>query len=560
VFDPRDNGLDSLERLYQLVYTWYYGEGQYGIYNTENASTRVLLDNLTHYWISSTPAEIDGYSTSQGRQTYPMGTWVLYPGYHYFQFRVTGTSNYGYKIGLDQLTVSATGEPFEAEYFIPPYSQYGATAVAEDMSRYSGWSNNSQLHFPAMAPGRYINLQIHNDMWLESTFNQETAVLENVEITYDSSLGENVCQMIGNRTTWDATVQTLGALPQADTQTYENATLRVVVTATDTNLGRTIIHRGKRGSVTFAADPGSGKFNIESAYIMRRTSDFNGDPATIQKLTFANAVGKPGVTVYNSNLSVLLNGQTEVTSDLFDLEIDPEKEYIVSMHISATAGEGSPTSWVDTTGTPHTYMIANDMVDYSAVADWSTLPAGTVTKLAKITGVSTIFATYPDEAIYTSRILDTRMADPTYMTLTWRELLTGNTDLKIRIRSGDQPDLSDAAAWNIASVFNDPVGPNLLSVLPTGRYVQWQAEFESGSPYTDTAKLRDVAILWPGARRGVDVSIAVEKNVDMGRFELRVDGQEPSPAALNLQFDLREMFQGQPFERRFAVEATPRNE
>ncbi len=563
VFNPRDNTLTALQRLYQLVYTWLYGEGRYGIYNTQNATTETLLDNVLSYRISSGRAEVDGYSSTHVREVNPLGTWVLYTGYQYFLFRVTGknSSSSGYKMGLDNITVSATGDSYDLEYFLPPHATYGPTAVSENMSAFSGWTNNAQLYFPATGAGQYVYFRIHNDMWLETMFNHETAVMENTELTFDPAIGENICQMIGNRNNWLATVQSLGAPPTPDTFSYTNGTVRVALKSQDTTLGHTIAFPGARGRVTFTADPSSAKkLTIVKAYIMERDSGYNGVPGTEHQLFFADAAAgtDPGISVYNSNQSVKIIGQSKVTSDLFDLAIDPNKEYLVSYYIGATAGEGAPTVWEDATGSVHSYYVGSG--DYSGTADWSGLASGSVTDLAKIVGVESVYCTYPETATYTSRIQDTRLANPAFMSANWRETHSATCSMKLRVRAGDLPDLADAPAWSSALEFTDPAGTNSLTGLPTGRYIQWQAVFNTIAPNTQTAKLRDVSVLWPGERRGVDVTVALEKNADMGMFELYVNGYPPSPAALNMAFVLRQDVRGQPFERQLVVEAAPRNE
>jgi hypothetical protein len=146
------------------------------------------------------------------------------------------------------------------------------------------------------------------------------------------------------------------------------------------------------------------------------------------------------------------------------------------------------------------------------------------------------------------------------MSANWRETHSATCSMKLRVRAGDLPDLADAPAWSSALEFTDPAGTNSLTGLPTGRYIQWQAVFNTIAPNTQTAKLRDVSVLWPGERRGVDVTVALEKNADMGMFELYVNGYPPSPAALNMAFVLRQDVRGQPFERQLVVEAAPRNE
>ncbi|MCF7855215.1 MAG: type II secretion system GspH family protein [Candidatus Pacebacteria bacterium] len=549
VFSPRDNSLEDMQRLYQLFYTWYYGDGSRSMYNAGNATTQVLLDNVTNWRISSEPAEFDAYSDSQDRETVPMGTWTISSGTHYLYFTITGKNDEAtdFQLGLDKITMSATGLSYEAEYLLPPAGQSGATASQEDMSAYPGWSNKSQLLFAANDPGDRLILRVYNDMWVESTFDAPTAELNLAEIALEATLGEKICQMIGDRISWEASVQSLGAEGEADTTSHENATLRIIVNPANDELGQTIAYNGQRGAVTLAATNGTGNLSIESAYIMERTSGYNGDATTMQQLTFSGST------------SVGIPNKGKIQSDVFDLAIDKNKSYIVSLHLGASSGNGSPMVWNDTSGAVHTYEIVDDATNVSGVADWSSIPAEDIMSLSKIVAVESIYVTYPTEATFTSQIVDTRLVDPPFVDLKWRAVTTANDDVHIRVRAGDQPDMSDAATWDTAPEFTNAGTVYSLSALPRGRFLQWQAVFHSTAPYTSTAKLRDVAIRWHGAYRGVDISVAVEKNSDMGKFRLLLDGQDPAPAALEMRYTISRQIKGETFRKSCAVQATPRN-
>lgn len=561
VFNPRDNSLNATQRLYQLVYTWFFGDGKYGLYNTANANTQTLLKDVSSYRITSSPAQFDTYSPTHGREVVSMGTWTLPSGYQTFRFIIEGKNeaSSGYNLGLDMLSLSATGKGTEAEYFVPPHDSSGASAVRQSMSEYPGWSNKSQLYFPASGPGAYFTLRLHNDMWLESTFASDTAVLDRTEVTFDHALGENICQMIGNRLSWEAAVQTFGGDRQPSPDGHENSTVRVIVNDSNPERGRVLAHRGRRGSVTFSASDLTKRLGIRRAYIMERANGYNGDPSTVRQLTFNDAAGLPGVTVHDGGQSIRIDGGHTAPSDHFDLPIHPDKTYIVSYQIGTTAGHGSPTIWPDTGSLVHSYEIRDDAANHSAIADWSGVPPEDITPHAAVLGVQSIWVTYPETATYTSEILDTRLANPAYMNINWTESTTASNSIKLRVRSGSQPDLSDASPWGLAPVFTDAGGTNSLSSLPRGRYLQWKAVLETTAPYTETAKLTNVLILWPGVRRGVDVGVAVQKKSDAAIFSLRVNGQDPSPAALNMRFTLAQSLLGTRYEKAFAVQGTPRN-
>lgn len=559
LFEPRDNTFSSTERYLQLIYTWWYGTGAQCGYNSANASTQVLANDVNNYLITSGIADVDAYHASQDRQLYPIGTWVIDPGYHIFRFQSEGKndSSSGYNIGLDEIRVSATGAPYDLECLLPAHSYNGLEPVASSMYNYSGWRNNAQMLFPATSSSSYVNFEIHNDMWLESTFNYADAIPENVEVTFDHGLGENVCQMSGNDIAWEATLQTIGATVDAPGQDYENSTFRTIIGGADPGIGGNIAYSGANGQVTFRAAPGSGNLHIESAYIMTRDSGCNGSGTPVQ-LTFGTATGSPGA------VSVTIPQGTAVTSDLFDLPISPDNDYLVSFHLGEdpTTEVGRPAAWHDSaTSETHTYHIphaAGDTANESGTADWSSYSAS-VAEINSVLAVECLFVTYPATATYTSRIMDTRMDNPQHSVVRWRETLPTGTDISIKVRSGDSADMSDALAWTSAPVFNDPDGTNSLSTIIGGRYIQWQASLTTASPYSTTPKLRDVRILWPGQRRGVDVAVAMERDSDMGKFSLRVDGRTPAPAALNMSFTIgRETFAGD-FDKQFSVDASPRN-
>ena len=561
VFDPRDNSLTSYQRLVQCVYTYWYGEGSQAYYNTENASTKTLIDDIRNYRITSGVADIDGYNESHDRQTYPVGTWVLNSGIHYLRFDSKGKndSSSGYNIGLDQVTLSAHGEPFDVECLLPAYSYSGSAPSSASMNAYSGWRNNAKMWFPATNDTNYVTFQVYNDMWLESTFNFENAVPDDVELVFDSTIGENVCQMSGNTIAWDAGIQTFGGIPADPATTYENSTVRVIIGGADLGVGGNIAYSGAKGKITFRATPDAGKLDIAAAYIMERDSGYNGTGTPVQ-LTFGDATGNAGQT------SVRIDAANAVTSDLFDLAISPDKDYLVSFHIGehATDNFGKPAEWADADAASseiHAYHIphtSGDLTDESGVADWSAY-SSSVQEVESVLGVESIFVTYPATAAYTSRVLDTRLDNPALSTVSWRESNGSGTDIAIRVRSGDAADMSDAVAWTSAPTFTDPTGANSLSTVAGGRYVQWQAELTATDPYDVTPKLRDVRILWPGERRGVDVSVALERNTDMGKFSLTIDGRTPAPAALNMAFTAaRDTFVGT-FTKDFSVDESPRN-
>ena len=561
VFSPRDNTLSTSERQQQMVDTLQDGDGS-STYNSSDASTQTFLDNVKDFRIASGLSEIDCYSRERHNESYSMGTWILDPGYHDMKIECTGKNNdsAGHNLGLDSMTVSASGTPYELESLLSALSSSGATPVHESMQQYTGWGNNAQVLFPAVDDGNSLTFKIHNDMWLESTFNYENAELEKTELTFNTTAGENICQLLGNDITWEASIQTLGANSSSPDNDYGNATVRTVIGGADSIIGGNIDFAGRKGKITFRPSPAGGTLEIEEAYIMKRTSVYNGDAATVEQLYFNDTKETSNITVFNNGKSLRLSNGATATSELFDLAIKQDEDYLLSLHISDDTGEAEPAVWEDSSGTTHGYMIEDDDDDVAGVGDWGSVAASDIDSIPKLVAGASLFVTYPEEGTYTSRILDTRMEDPQFSSVTWDAVTTADCSVTIKVRAGDNADLSGAPTWDNALTFSDPDASNSLSSLPEGRYVQWRAVLQASDPYSETAKLRNVNILWPGRRRGVDVGLAVEKASDMGKLKLTVDGEEPSPAALRMSFTTARKVGDGELRKSFAVDATPRNE
>jgi len=420
-----------------------------------------------------------------------------------------------------------------------------------------------QLTYNATGPGQSATVRVHNDSWVESTFDSSFADLEKAEVVFDPEVGQNVCRMSGNRISWEAYVQTWEGVPVQDDTNYENATVRILLAGGDPLDGGNIAYDGARGRVTLRA--GVGDLHITAAYIMQRASGVDGVPETVRGLTFTDAVGAgtaaspPPDVAGVTGPGVVIPAGGAAISDLFDLPIDRTKDYLVSLHVGPVTGTGRAICWKDSTARAHAFLIENDAADLSGVADWSAVTGITVDELPRVVAVESLFVTHPETATYTSQVYDTRMSSPSLAGVTWRaDGGTGNS-VVLRVRSASQPDMSDALDWQYAPEFSDPVGANSLAVLTPGRYVQWHAVFGTQPPHLETAKLLDVAVLWPGVRRGVDIGVTVEQGPEMGICQLLVDDLEPSPAALRMSFSISKDVRGEPYTKTFAVEASPRN-
>ncbi len=559
VFEPRVD-LEPEQRLAQVRDVYQNGNGQ-GTYNSSNASTQTLLTSLTDYRMNSQPATVDTYAQRyRSGNYYSLGTWKIEPGHNTYRFTISGTNEAstgtGTDIGLDEILVSETGLAKDAECLVPVNTS-GGTAGSQSMAHLTGWRNNAELLFTDGSIGDHMTLQIHNDSWIESTFVNDQARTDGTEITYDDDIGENICRLIGRTATWEASTQSLNNFSEDDEKSYDKYNIRVMIS------GEQISYPGQRSAATFkAAESGNRGLYIREAYIMEQQDGFNGVPGSAEKLDFS---GQPYFT--GSGEAFLFAGE-KVVSDFTHMEIDPEKNYLVSYYVETSFNETDLandrlSSWEDAQDRTNTFIYQGQDEDGNPISDriagdtdWSHV-ADEVEDVAAILGVEEVRISYPKEGFYTSRIVDTRQSNPSYDSVNWRHDGSANTDIEIAVRAGDQPDLSDAGDWDAAHVYSNSDGINSLSVQ--GRYVQWRARLISEDPYMQTPSLRDVELRWQGRERTVDVAVNVAKGPDRGIFTLQVNDQEPQPAQLGMFFTLGQKIHDHLHTRSFSTQVNPRN-
>jgi hypothetical protein len=256
--------------------------------------------------------------------------------------------------------------------------------------------------------------------------------------------------------------------------------------------------------------------------------------------------GSPSANILFSGSNTKListNAPRMLASDWIpDFEIQKNKDYVVEFKTDPpVAGQAmGVATWQNTT--------TGDIMSQF----WQGTGPWVNTNL--IFGVMAIDAGYPTISSYRSGIMDTQLASPTYLTLNWTEWrpLGGWADIDVRVRSGNNADLSDCteASWllaypSYAGAFQGS-GSSLAS-LPKKRYFQYEAFLGSGvsgsggtvgiSPLTGTAYgnmhtnvvppigLRDLTIDWTSLTGLTDLTTECGQGPDGGLVEASVDGQ-----------------------------------
>ena len=506
-FTHRNNSLTDTQRQAQLDHVVQTGEG-IGTYNGENASTRPLFRNLLDWSIRPCQGVVDTYSPTIQRESTSLGFALLGNGNHTFTFQVEGrnSSSTGYQIGLDQITVSPSYAAREAEAQLPATAQEGATPEAQYITGGS-WKGNHQLYFPATAIGNSFTLTMSNDRWEETNFGSLGYEADNTEIFFDenSSPKDFVIKLKGNEIAWEAALQTESSASAVETNTIPpDSWIAVHLNGSEllTN-GNWIACNGSHCKLTFQAAT-NGNLKVYDAFI--------GKTPSTEKTTFWFDWGscKPAHFSGSSASPILLPGQS-VTSDWINLEINKNSNYMVIFKTSGSTGNNHPAAWKNNrTAIPDCYV--------------NNAPSDSIYGLASMT------ASYPQYGTYTSQIFDTRLSQPVYGTISWNADIPQGTLLTTKIRTGDQPDLSDATGWSEISA--SQLSPCSIRASYR-RYVQFQAQLYSDSTGINTPALKDLTIDWTGEMQLVNISATLTKGPDYGIMKVLVDGT-PLQSALSI--------------------------
>lgn len=134
---------------------------------------------------------------------------------------------------------------------------------------------------------------------------------------------------------------------------------------------------------------------------------------------------------------------------------------------------------------------------------------------------------YSPEGIYTSGIVDTRLSNPGYQSCGWAATVPSGSgsgaSLVVKLRSGNQMDLSDAPDWSSVSAAVNGFTPSI-----SGRYIQMQAfmtpSVNATTGETFSPELRDFELSWAGEPRFVSMGGTFSVGPDHGIYEVKVNG------------------------------------
>ena len=558
VFTQRDNALTDLERQEQLEYVARNGVGN-GTYEGASARTKTLFSNLFDIDIRPNTSAYDSYAENRHlERNAQFGSIVLTPGTHYLAFQVTGRdeASSGYRVALDALSLGRSGSRFQAEDLFGSAVGIGGTLTVQDMSEGGGWGGNRQLVFNASGPGSLLVLILQNDAWRESIFAGEGAILEGTSASFDDSIapGRFCIELAGNGETWSAAGQTETTPSEvALDENYEEDAVRVVVEGGRTGSGGHIEVSGALCRLWFRAHPTEDHLKIDEAWVALRSAGPDAASGTMTRVTFGSAAGLEGVGVVHGGNGVLIDAGAVAPSDWIPFALHPTNDYVVTFAVAGGEGNGVPCLWEEP-GSVQAYVLPDGGASASAAA-WST--EATLRPEEAVVALDRIEVSHPAWGTYTSSVFDTHDPEPSYQHVVWEEDLRGGS-VQIRVRAGHEPDLSDASAWDSAPVFTGGGGSHSLPPGLDGRYLQFQAELAAAAGYFLTPRVYGVTIQWAPEVAGCEVVADVTGDPAGAKFEVYVDGKQPTKA-VTVDLELFEDFMGHRYRERACTEVEPRN-
>lgn len=559
-FRPRDNTLSNAQRQQQLEQVTLDGNGTQAA-NGANSSTRTLAHISPTFNLRSDGRTYDFYAAENRRDPQVnLGGVLLQPGANTITIRATDRSpaSTGFGFKIDQFRISPSGLPIEAEALLPPALQMGTMAVAAEQAAGS-WSDRRALSFPATAKDHELTLTFHNDTWHETLFNAPGSAFEGTVTRMGTEEGMvgTYLQSSGRELAWAALFQANTGGAGATANMVASSAVRVFIRGGQAVGGPHLLTDGDGCTVVFrASDHPSAELHILHAFISEASDHDAPGPdinqASVERLHF----GLPD----NPQNSVVIGSGESVRSLPVAFPIDSEKSYAISYLVAHTFGStptGMPWVWpvadgqrIDTYTLPYIVGIGGGI---ARTGGWSNRPF--LQSFPGIVGVEEIRTTHRDEALYTSRIVDTRLSSPNYQNLAWTGITPDDSQIEMRVRTGNEPDLSDAPEWDHIT----PQATPGTVAAGNGRYVQVRATLLRDIVSDEAPELEHFTLRWLGEPANVDFGGVFLRHPAGGVAEFLVNDEAPASSfTAELELNLRNP-KIVPEGWRIRVQTTPRN-
>ncbi len=515
-FDPRNTNRTPAEMQSQINSVVAVGNGS-ATFDSATATTVPIFKNLFNWEIYGKGAQYDGYRPLPNRDDDVLfGSALLTPGAHSLTFKVVGknAASTGYKIGIDSIVMSPCGVPREAEAQTVSAS-VGATPVAEYMG--GSWDGCYQMSFPATLTGQYFTLSMENDRWEETNFRADGSVCDDARVDFETAWSPKtyVARCVPPTTNWYAADQTLDAgWNYTSGGALSGACVRVLLRGANMLEGNGIKNSGLMHCLwIYGGD--SNPFHILGAYVAECASESNYSPDAV------------GTGIELSGDRMIGSGGYAYMEPASPLYIEREKSYLVTFLVAPEDNKSDTRMWLQGPVNPSNptppgcYVIPG--TEYPTLADaraanWSSKTNVEVSSY--LYGVEHVHCLAASNGTWTSQIVDTHLAAPTYTTLTWNEDKPAGTSLKMKVRTGNAEDMSDATPWSnvTAMTAGGAINPS------SKRYVQVQALMWADSTLYYVPSLKDFTVKWNGETRVADIGGTIAQSRSNGVFEILLDG------------------------------------
>ncbi len=530
--------------------------------NWNNATTRVLLENITEWEIFKEGNSYDAYAEfDQLDEEETLGTFLVDPGENTLKLKITGknSKSTGYKVGLDTLLLSASGYPREAEQ----QQASGTPSPLLETVTAGTWSGYRQLTFPANSADQEMEVVFYNDRFEDTNFDLPMASHSNTTVgvlDHSFSPPDLALRLKGNTTNWTAKGQIFTdaenyndvfTLPGSPVRCWDDlggSVFRVILTDIGTE------YSGAGCRIAFSASA-LGDLSISGAVI---------DEAVPPVSSLMHTAGSPKILTFNNFGSITIPAGETVFSDFADFPIEIGKYYAVTFRIDRTRNR--PKLMLGDPARTNSFFISQTELpgtDHSPLTIQQWAGSGyTVFAVPFIAAVELMHTTYPKTGTYISPPINTAENKPAFEKIEWTEYVPNGTGIKVFARTSDRADMPSSSWKQITGSGGEKktkVNPPLLFE----RYLQYKVELTSGDKGINTPKLRDIAFQWPGETRPVDIGGNLVKGPDYGQFTAELNGQPiPAPIRINIETKADLFFFGanrKEFKRKSSIRITPRN-
>lgn len=460
VFNPRTQ-MTKDEYQEQLADVVEAGDGSTSV-NGENSTTTTLIANLVDWQLNTTASRFDAWAAAAGSRVIALGTVQLQEGAQTISFEVVGKNkaSRGSARYLGVDRLTLTPAGMPLEgEWMTVAESVGPTPVAQNIGSNEAWSGNARLWFPAIADGQSFSLSFTNDLWEEQNFFAGGDRKEHVERLMVTNNGINTFA--------------LRLIGNGETWSAEtNSTLTEMTLTGDVDVAVPL--NGTDGFIRFDGAMVKARFYAPNAQI--------------------------------SNLRIYENGDS-------------------GSPVLFGAGTLNVTGSTVSTFANYTIRTTNNYYVAFTVASGSVVRVGSAGSLKDI--LRSVDVGYSPEGIYTSGIVDTRLSNPTYRSCDWAATLPSGSgsgaSLVVKVRAGNQMDLSDAPDWSSVSAAVNGFTPSI-----SGRYIQMQAfmtpSVNATTGETFSPELRDFELSWAGEPRFVSMGGTFSVGPDHGIYEVKVNG------------------------------------